>query len=151
MFKKGDVLSLVQSNHLIELFTYTLQSKLIDRRPLFLLLGTLIETVLDFKDREAYDALSLSFLHASLFPSLLALLNGPLQPEEHRSVARVLELCACHPEGIGCLGKCLRQVVEWVELFMDGDGEERLVEVKYPAATVLLDLTANEGCIERVA
>jgi len=26
-----------------------------------------------------------------------------------------------------------------------------LIQVKYPAATVLLDLTANENCIEKVA
>ena len=26
-----------------------------------------------------------------------------------------------------------------------------LIQIKYPAATVLLDLTANENCIEKVA
>jgi hypothetical protein len=36
-----------------------------------------------------------------------------------------------------------------VDLFM-AEGND-LVSVKYPAATVLLDLTANEGCIEKVA
>ena len=29
--------------------------------------------------------------------------------------------------------------------------ENDMVTVKYPAATVLLDLTANESCIEKVA
>jgi hypothetical protein len=29
--------------------------------------------------------------------------------------------------------------------------ENDMLTIKYPAATVLLDLTANESCIERVA
>lgn len=36
-----------------------------------------------------------------------------------------------------------------VDLFMQSNND--LITIKYPAATVLLDLTANEGCIEKVA
>lgn len=36
-----------------------------------------------------------------------------------------------------------------VDLFMQPDND--LINIKYPAATVLLDLTANENCIEKVA
>ena len=36
-----------------------------------------------------------------------------------------------------------------VDLFMQSEND--LITIKYPAATVLLDLTANEGCIEKVA
>ena len=36
-----------------------------------------------------------------------------------------------------------------VELFLNPSND--LIQVKYPAATVLLDLTANENCIEKVA
>src|ERR1700733_3495389 len=36
-----------------------------------------------------------------------------------------------------------------VELFLNPTND--LIQVKYPAATVLLDLTANENCIEKVA
>lgn len=36
-----------------------------------------------------------------------------------------------------------------VDLFMQSSND--LITIKYPAATVLLDLTANEGCIEKVA
>jgi hypothetical protein len=36
-----------------------------------------------------------------------------------------------------------------VDLFLQPAND--LIQVKYPAATVLLDLTANENCIERVA
>lgn len=40
-------------------------------------------------------------------------------------------------------------MIELVDLFMASEND--LISVKYPAATVLLDLTANEGCIEKVA
>lgn len=43
----------------------------------------------------------------------------------------------------------MRNVIEMVDLFMRPHND--LISVKYPAATVLLDLTANEGCIEKVA
>lgn len=36
-----------------------------------------------------------------------------------------------------------------VDLFLGPDND--LIQIKYPAATVLLDLTANENCIEKVA
>lgn len=36
-----------------------------------------------------------------------------------------------------------------VDLFLNPEND--LIQIKYPAATVLLDLTANENCIEKVA
>jgi hypothetical protein len=47
------------------------------------------------------------------------------------------------------LSKYLRNVIDMVDLFMRPSND--LIQVKYPAATVLLDLTANENCIEKVA
>jgi len=38
-----------------------------------------------------------------------------------------------------------------VETFVRLPGEEEILSIKYPGATVLLDLTANEQCIEKVA
>ncbi len=36
-----------------------------------------------------------------------------------------------------------------VDMFLHPNND--LIQIKYPAATVLLDLTANENCIEKVA
>lgn len=47
------------------------------------------------------------------------------------------------------LSKYLKNIVEMVDLFMRPNND--LISIKYPAATVLLDLTANEHCIEKVA
>lgn len=74
---------------------------------------------------------------------------NPIEQPEYKSVARIFELCACHQDGIAVLSKYLKNIVEMVDLFMQPQND--LITVKYPAATVLLDLTANEGCIEKVA
>jgi hypothetical protein len=110
----------------------------------------MIEITLEFKDRELYDELSLNFIKADIFSSLIRfIIYCPIEPSEYKSVARIFELCACHGEGILVLSKYLKNIVELVDLFMQSKND--LITVKYPAATVLLDLTANENCIEKVA
>lgn len=91
-----------------------------------------------------YDALSLRFVKYGTFNPLirLVLAQENIDTESYKSVARILELCACHSEGIAVLHLHLPRVVSLVETFLHPDTE--LLEVKYPAATVLLDLTANE-------
>jgi len=64
-------------------------------------------------------------------------------------VAKVFELCACHAEGISIISKNLDQIVSLCETFLMPSND--IISVRYPAATVLLDLTASETCIERVA
>lgn len=114
------------------------------------MVGTIIEITLEFKDREMYDELSLLFIKADIFSSLIRfIIHCPLEPVEYKSVARIFELCACHADGIIVLSKYLHSIVDMVDLFMAPQND--LISVKYPAATVLLDLTANENCIEKVA
>ena len=72
------------------------------------------------------------------------------EPEEEKSVARILELCACHSEGIKILEWHLTKVVNIVDYFLKRSNSD-FISIKYPAATVLLDLTASESCIEQVA
>lgn len=111
----------------------------------------MIDITLEFKDREMYDALSLLFIKSDIFSSLIRfIVSTPLEQSEYRAVARIFELCACHPDGITVLSKYLKNIIEMVDLFMRTPHTD-LISIKYPAATVLLDLTANEGCIERVA
>ncbi len=64
-------------------------------------------------------------------------------------MAKVFELCACHAEGISILQHHLDAIVDLCDIFMKDSND--LILVRYPAATVLLDLTANEQCIEKVA
>lgn len=97
-----------------------------------------------------YDALSLLFIKSDIFTSLIKfIVSCSIEPTEYRAVARIFELCACHPDGIAVLSKYLRNIIEMVDLFMQPTND--LIQIKYPAATVLLDLTANESCIEKVA
>lgn len=79
----------------------------------------MIEITLEFKDRELYDELSLSFIKADIFSSLIRfIIYSPIEAAEYKSVARIFELCACHQEGISVLSKYLKNIVELVDLFM---------------------------------
>ena len=48
------------------------------------------------------------------------------------------------------MAKYLPQIIDHVDVFMRCEKFD-IIQVKYPAATVLLDLTASELCIEKVA
>ncbi len=112
-----------------------------------------IDIVLDFKDRDMYDTLSRRFIKADIFTGLIRFTcqsTTELHHSEFKAVARIFELCACHGEGISILQKHLNSVIDIVSNFLKLPDED-LITVKYPSATVLLDLTANEHCIEKVA
>ena len=47
------------------------------------------------------------------------------------------------------LRKRLNKVIDAIDAFLQPNND--MAQIKYPAATVLLDLTANEDCIEQVA
>jgi hypothetical protein len=68
------------------------------------LIGLIIEIVLEFKDREMYDTLSLWFIKSDIFnPLIKTIVNLPIDMTEYKAVARIFELCACHPDGIAVL------------------------------------------------
>ncbi len=104
----------------------------------------MIESVLNSKDRSRYDTLSTNSL------GLLTLLIPMIMNDNSniglmdREMARILELCACSTRGIEIMSQHLEQIVGIMEKLINIEGDEKLIELKYPAATVLLDITANE-------
>lgn len=46
------------------------------------------------------------------------IINLPIEVAEYKSVARIFELCACHPDGILVLQKYLKSIIDMVELFL---------------------------------
>ena len=117
-----------------------------------------IELILAFKDRDLYDNLSSLFIKGDVFSTLLKIIvfsmpkNKPiLNREEYHPVSRILELCACHLQGIKIIYSQIEKVLDMVELLIRIPGDTYLINIKYPAATVLLDLSANEACIEKVS
>jgi hypothetical protein len=61
-------------------------------------------------------------------------------------VARSLEFCSTHQDGIKLIYDNKEIVFQILAQFFKDFADEKTV--LYPAATVLLDLTANERCIE---
>jgi hypothetical protein len=113
-----------------------------------------IGPVQQMKNRDVYDQLTSLLLDYGAFKPLV----GMLVKEEIRGncalrqgSARVLEMCASQTEGINILSEHLPEIMQLVEGFIKVPEESEISRVKYPGATVLLDLSANEHCIERVA
>jgi hypothetical protein len=76
------------------------------------LLGLTIETILDFKDREMYDMLSMNLIKANTFELLIkGILKSKIVQSQFKNCARIFELCACHLEGIKVLSAHLNQIV----------------------------------------
>lgn len=72
-----------------------------------------------------------------------------LSEREQREVARTLEFCSTHTDGIKLLFSNKTTVFKILkQAFRQGVDEKSIL---YASATVLLDLTANESCIEPVA
>lgn len=56
-----------------------------DKKIVQQLIGTIIDIVLEFKDREMYDSLSLWFIRADIFGNLIrTIVNLPLEPNEYK-------------------------------------------------------------------
>ena len=92
----------------------------------------------------------MSFVKQSIFSPLIdVILQSQFEQTDFGMVAKVFELCACNSQGISIITKNLDQVVSLCDIFMMPTND--IILVRYPAATVLLDLTASETCIERVA
>lgn len=73
-----------------------------DRRCIQNLLNRIIEVVLEFRDRDMYDRLSIGYIKSGVLPVLVrAIMNAKTIVEsEYSPVARIFELCACHTQGI---------------------------------------------------
>jgi hypothetical protein len=114
----------------------------------------IIGPVQQLKNRDVYDNLTTLLLDCGAFTNLV----GMLIKVEVRGIfslrqgsARVLEMCASQTEGINILSGHLPEIMQLVEGYIKVPDESEIARVKYPGATVLLDLSANEHCIERVA
>ena len=69
----------------------------------FGIMQKLIKIVLDQKNRDVYDKLSMRFVKTGFFTHIVHLVvnsKEKIKPKDFMAVARILELCACHIEGI---------------------------------------------------
>lgn len=116
------------------------------------MLNRIVEVVVEFRDRDMYDKLSISYVNAGILEVVIKAIvsSDQITTSEYKPVAKIFELCACHTSGIEVMSKYLVEILNMVDVFIRCDLFD-FVHVKYPAATVLLDLTASELCIERVA
>ena len=152
LFKKNDGLLFLQNKVLVQIMAFYARSiqSLDERKLLVSTLELLIKLAHFYKKRDIYDGLAIRFISDGFFyPLLLHYENKPMSEAEYSGVARMLELCACHPEGIQIMHHHLQMILRMLKIFLNHNLD--IQKIKYPAATVLLDLTASETCIEGVA
>jgi hypothetical protein len=112
IFKKPDLIGLVTSRTLAEIiaiFCGSMKTDSVEERMIITpMIEEIISIVQSFKDREMYDALSLRFVNLGIFTPLLKAIghiqpNSLLDNREKLEIAKILELCACHQQGIQLL------------------------------------------------
>ena len=92
-----------------------------------------------------YEELSKYMLEHDVFTKLLTTVLSTNKYDDAK-VVRILELCACHSEGVSLLITHLSQITEKLKSFLTQKNS-----IKYPTVTVILDLSACETDINKVA
>ena len=72
-----------------------------------------------------------------------------MSDNEKRHIARCLEFCSTHNDGIMLLHSNKSVIFRILQHFISDKVDERYV--LYASATVLLDLTANENCLNSIS
>ncbi len=112
------------------------------------------DTILQYyKKQNLYDQQSLNYLRNGIFQQLINLFEhserGNMSECEQKYISRCLEFCSTHQEGIKLLYQNKNTIFKYLSEFFKPESDEK--SVLYASATVLLDLTANESCLESVA
>ncbi|CDW74517.1 UNKNOWN [Stylonychia lemnae] len=108
-----------------------------------------------YKKQNLYDQYSFTYIKNGIFPTLITLLKiaefnfETMSVDEQKYISRCLEFCSTHSEGLNLIYTNREMVFYILKSFMKENVNE--TQVLYATATVLLDLTANEDCLEKVA
>jgi hypothetical protein len=107
-----------------------------------------------FKKTRVYDNLSEKYLKSGVFQVMVPLYDNcstkNLSPRLDREIARFLEFTSTHPEGIQILYEHRTATLDLLETLLLRPNQDEGT-VLYASATVLLDMTASETCIEEVS
>eukprot|EP00826_Nyctotherus_ovalis_P060961 TRINITY_DN8624_c0_g1_i3.p1 TRINITY_DN8624_c0_g1~~TRINITY_DN8624_c0_g1_i3.p1 ORF type:complete len:461 (+),score=125.60 TRINITY_DN8624_c0_g1_i3:141-1523(+) len=147
-FARADCIAFIHDNGLNKLLAeaFTLG---FDAKFLLSILKDLCTLAQMCNERIIYDMLAEKMLAAGTFTELLRLLESKyrFQPAEELWVIKILELAATLPQGVLLLSHHLGTILPLLHRNLVKPGNESM----QPIAMLLLDLTANENCIEEVA
>ena len=120
MFKKAELVSLATSQHLLNLIETFVKEEVSREetlscqslRQVLAVVNEMLKSLIEMKVRNMYDNLSMGFVKIGVYSTLVkSVVQLPLENLNKSHVARFLELCACHAEGIEVLQKHLEPVV----------------------------------------
>ena len=152
LFTRNELSSLVTSGSLCQLFGYLAYKihTLEDRIKLKKCVYSLTKICKLCGNSDIYEQLSICLLSSSYFEYLIYFLSSnPVTINEYAYTARMLELCASTKQGIRLIRNQIYEVLDMIIMFTFCPDDVN--HIAYPAATVLLDLTADHHTIDLVA
>lgn len=154
-FDAPDGIELIQNDNILKSLAESSSKFGPDERSLFLsILSGLCKLAHAFKKRQIYDALADRLLHYGVYSVILNSCESMpiLTEEEEENAVNAFELAATSPSGVFQLSSHLTVVLEILRKALNKQfGKQENEKFEFSAVTVLLDLTANEGCLEKVA
>ena len=153
VFTKPDGLAIIHNDAIIKAIANG-TTKPEESGTILVLISDMCKIAHTYKRRQVYDALAEKLLSIGVYKDILETLSTTtsLPPSEELCTVRVFELAATLPNGVIQLNTQLQLVLDTLRKVItrklcpvDSD------DVVYSAVTVLLDLTASETCLEKVA
>jgi hypothetical protein len=145
-FNRNDCVAFIHNNGLITMITEAF-SLGTDKKLLLSILKNLCTLAQMCNERLVYDVLAERMLNAGTFVQVLNLIKTGLESTEEMWMVKVLELAATLPEGILLLSQNLQPILELLNRNLKRTTGNYMNSI----VTLILDLTANENCIEEVA
>ena len=145
---KSSCLILVYSTSLLKMITEAITLETNREIPLYILNNLCVLAKL-FNERRIYDVLAGKMLQAGTFMQIINILEKKekLTLTEERYIIKIIELSATLTQGISLLNNHLPLILQLLHRNLLSDSEVN----KNSIITLLLDLTANEDCLEEVA
>lgn len=108
---------------------------------------------------EEYEKISLRYLTNGVFGELLANLHLFIEDTDLEDLIRCLEFCSISNDGMILINQRISEVMQIVNKCFQINRSQAIesvlivpnINILYPAATILLDLTANEEIIAKVS
>ncbi len=155
LFTKADGLAIIHNGTIIkEIFAGEQVPE--ERFTLLLLLKSMCQLAHVYHKRQIYDTLADKLLQHRVYAEVLRACESVprFTGEEEACAIYVFELAATLPAGVSLLNQHLATVLDLIRRVLAQLSSSRLPEVpevKAAAVTVLLDLTASEAALDRVA
>jgi len=154
-FTKNEGLALLNNDLILKILSENMKSECPQKEIILEILSNLCRLAHLYKKRQIYDQLAEKLQVYKIYESIIKMMQNSeaLTKNEEKFSIRIFELAATIHSGVLILNENLEFVLTRLcKIFANSSIPNEIPpDLLYSAVTVLLDLTANEICIERCA